>query len=96
MNARRARPHGVQKCPKGGLAPARDLSTAERDTSRARRLRYLRAHAVALALIALLIFVALPPALVAPAGGIEVVATGAVSLLGCVLVGVICYESLRR
>lgn len=96
MNAGRARPRGVQKCPKGGEAPARDLSTAKRDASRPPRLRYLRAHAVVFALIGLLAFVALPPALVAPAGEIEVVATGAASLLGCVLVAVICYESLRR
>jgi len=40
--------------------------------------------------------IALPPAVLVPSGEIELVATGAATLLACVLVALICYESLRR
>ena len=58
-------------------------------------LRFLREHAVALSLIGLLVLVALPPALVNPSGALQLIATGALTIFACVLVAVICYESLR-
>lgn len=96
MNARRACEGDERTCPKGGQPPIQELTAAEQGTSRPPRLRFLRAHAVALALVGLLAFVFLPPALVAPSGGLELVATLIVTLLACALVCAICYESLRR
>lgn len=60
------------------------------------RLRYAREHAVALALIGLLLLVALPPVLVRPSGELELIATGVLTVLACVLVACICGESRRR
>ncbi len=60
------------------------------------RLRYAREHAAALALIGLLLLVALPPVLVRPSGEVELIATGVLTLLACVLVVFICGESRRR
>jgi hypothetical protein len=44
----------------------------------------------------MLALIALPPVLVTPSGEVELVATGVLTLFACVLVAVICYESLRR
>ncbi|MFZ1155402.1 MAG: hypothetical protein WAN93_10905 [Solirubrobacteraceae bacterium] len=63
---------------------------------RPRWLCYLRDHAVALAVIGMVVLIALPPVLITPSGALQLLATGAVTLLGCVLVALICYESLRR
>ena len=96
MSARRARLRDPQTCPKSGPPPARQVRAAERDTARPRRLRYLREHAMALALAGLLALVAVPPALVGPSGEGEVIATGALTVLACVLIAYICYVTLRR
>jgi len=96
MSARRARLRDAQMCPKSGPPPAREVGAAERDTARPLRLRFLREHAMALALAGLLALVALPPALVPPSGEGELIATGALTLLACVLIAYICYVNLRR
>jgi hypothetical protein len=94
MTARRSCPGDVRACPESGV-PATKKVRAAGQSSPAPRPR-LRARAMALALIAMLALIVLPPALVTPSGGVQLVATGAVTLLACVLVAVICYESLRR
>jgi len=96
MSSRRARPCEVRGCPTGGRSPSRKLGAAGQHKPRPPGLRYLREHGVALALIGLLALIALPPAVLVPSGEIELVATGAATLLACVLVALICYESLRR
>jgi hypothetical protein len=94
MSAHRPRPHDPRACPKSGPAASK-LSAAGRSPSRPLRLRHLREHTVAL-VIAMLALIALPPVLVTPSGEVELVATGVLTLFACVLVAVICYESLRR
>jgi hypothetical protein len=54
----------------------------------------MRKHAVAIVL-AMLALIALAPALVTPADDLELIATGALTLFGCVLVAAI-YGSLHR
>ncbi len=51
---------------------------------------------MALALIGMLALIALPPVLVTPSGEVELIATGAVTLLACVLVAAICCECRRH
>ena len=46
--------------------------------------------------LALIGMIALPPVLVTPSGEVELIATGAVTLLACVLVAAICCESRRH
>jgi hypothetical protein len=94
MNARRPGPRVVRTCPKSG-ARVRKVSAAGRSPARPPRLRYLREHTVAF-VIGMLALIVLAPALVTPSGEVELIATGGMTLLACVLVAVICYESLRR
>jgi len=95
MSSRRARPREVHNCPKGGQSSGRKISAASQSRRRP-RLPYLREHGVALALIGLLALIALPPAVLTPSGEVELIATGALTLLACGLVAFICYETLRR
>jgi hypothetical protein len=95
MSVRRSCPHDLRACPKSRVPPTRKARAATQSTSRPPRLR-LRGRAMALALIGMLALIALPPVLVTPSGEVELIATGAVTLLACVLVAAICYESLRR
>lgn len=92
MRPDRAHLRDPTRCPQNAAPAARGLKAPRRP----RRLRYLREHAVPLAVIGMVVLIALPPALITPSGGLQLVATGAVTLLGCVLIAVICYESLRR
>ena len=94
MSARRPCPGDVRVCSERGL-PATKKVRATGQSSPAPRLR-LRRWAMALALIAMLALIFLPPALITPSGGVQLVAAGVLTLLGCVLVAVICYESRRR
>jgi hypothetical protein len=96
MSSRSVRPREVRRCPTGGRSPSRKLAAAGQRKPRPPWLRYLREHGVALAVIGLVALIALPPAVLAPSGEIELVATGAATLLACALVGLICHESLRR
>jgi peptidoglycan/LPS O-acetylase OafA/YrhL len=91
MRPNRAHLRDMRRCPQN-VAPA---ARAVKASPRARRVRYLREHAVALAVVGIAL-IALPPVLITPSGGLQLVATGAVTLIGCVLVAAICYESLRR
>ena len=95
MRPDRAHLRDSTRCPQSVAAPARALNAPLR-LRHLRRLRYLREHAVALAVIGMVVLIALPPALIIPSGTLQLVATSAATLLGCVLVAVICYESLRR
>ncbi len=92
MRPDRAHLRDRTRCPQSVAPTARALNAP----CRPRWLRYLCEHAVALAVIGMVVLIALPPALITPSGALEILATGAVTLLGCVLVAVICYESLRR
>lgn len=96
MSSRGGRPRELGRCPTGGCSPSRKLRAAGQRKPPPPWLHYLREHGAALALIGLVALIALPPAVLAPSGETELVATGAATLLACVLVALICYESLRR
>ena len=109
MSVRRARLRDVSVCPhrgspgkgrvRGVSALNRPVSrepTAGREDSHRLGLRYLREHAMRLALVGMLAIIALPPTLVVPLSGAEIIATVALTLLAGVLVASICHERLRR
>lgn len=95
MSAHRPLPRGTRTCPPGG-ARLPEIRSEERNTARDPGPRRERVRVMALALTGLLTFIALPPALVLPSGAVELVATGVLTLLGCVLVALICHEIARR
>lgn len=94
MSAHRALPRRNRTCP-GAQVPSRKR-TPGANTWHPPQLRCLREHAVGLTLVGLLVLITLPPVLATPSGKVELVATGALSLLGCVLVALICHEIQRR
>lgn len=96
MSTRRSCPHDARVPSKRAVHVELNTNRPARIAPRLALLRFLREHAVALSLIGLLVLVALPPALVNPSGTLQVIATGAVTIVACVLVAAICYESLRR
>jgi hypothetical protein len=77
MSVHRARPCDVRACPKSRVPVMSRACAAGLGRPCRPRLRYLREHAVVLALIRLLALIALPPALVTPSGEVELIATGA-------------------
>jgi hypothetical protein len=93
MSARRPRSYDVRTCSKS-LASGRKLGVVRQSPARRSRLHHMREHAVALVL-AMLALIALAPALVTPSDDFELIATGALTLIACVLVAVI-YGSLSR
>ena len=79
---------------KAGAAASLDRRTAE-PRSHQPLARYLREHAVALSLIGMLAIIAIPPT-VATSSGPALISSGALTLVACVLVALICAESSRR